>query len=45
MNIAMGIPLYQQINVRAYRDYVHGYIPNAMLPDAWEDLKRLKKKW
>ncbi len=41
---AIGIPLYQQINVRAYRDYVHGYIPNAMLPDAWEDLKRLKKK-
>jgi len=40
---AIGIPLYQQINVRAYRNYVHGYIPNAMLPDAWEDLKRLKK--
>jgi len=40
---AIGIPLYQQINVRAYRDYVHGYVPNAMLPDAWEDLKRLKK--
>jgi len=41
---AIGIPLYQQINVRAYRDYVHGYIPNPMLTDAWEDLKRLKKK-
>jgi peptide/nickel transport system substrate-binding protein len=41
---AIGIPLYQQINVRAYRDYVHGYVPNAMLPDAWEDLKRLKKE-
>ena len=41
---AIGIPLYQQINVRAYRDYVHGYIPNAMLPDAWEDLKRIYKK-
>jgi ABC-type transport system substrate-binding protein len=40
---AIGIPLYQQINVRAYRDYVHGYVPNAMLPDSWEDLKRLKK--
>ena len=40
---AIGIPLYQQINVRAYRDYVHGYVPNAMLSDAWEDLKRLKK--
>jgi peptide/nickel transport system substrate-binding protein len=41
---AVGIPLYQQINVRAYRDYVHGYVPNAMLTDAWEDLKRLYKK-
>jgi len=41
---AVGLPLYQQINVRAYRDYVHGYIPNAMLPDAWEDLKRIYKK-
>jgi peptide/nickel transport system substrate-binding protein len=40
---AIGIPLYQQINVRAYRNYVHGYVPNAMLSDAWEDLKRLKK--
>jgi peptide/nickel transport system substrate-binding protein len=39
----VGIPLYQQINIRAYRDYVHGYIPNPMLTDAWEDLKRLKK--
>ncbi len=25
-------------------DYVHGYVSNAKLPDAWEDLKRLKKK-
>jgi peptide/nickel transport system substrate-binding protein len=41
---AVGIPLYQQINVRAYRDYVHGYVPNAMLTDAWEDLKRIYKK-
>jgi len=41
---AIGIPLYQQINVRAYRDYVHGYISNAMLTDAWEDLKRLRKE-
>ena len=28
---ALGVPLYQQIVVRAYRDYVHGYVPNAML--------------
>jgi peptide/nickel transport system substrate-binding protein len=41
---AIGIPLYQQVNVRAYRDYVNGYVPNAMLTDAWEDLKRLEKK-
>ena len=41
---SIGIPLYQQISVRAYRDYVHGYIPNPMLTDAWEDLKRLRKK-
>ncbi len=41
---AIGIPLYQQINVRAYREYVHGYVPNAMLTDAWEDLKRISKK-
>jgi peptide/nickel transport system substrate-binding protein len=41
---AIGIPLYQQINVRAYRDYVHGYVPNAMLPDAWENLKLLSKE-
>ena len=41
---AVGIPLYQQINLRAYRDWVHGYVPNAMLTDAWEDLKRIIKK-
>jgi peptide/nickel transport system substrate-binding protein len=41
---AIGIPLYQQINFRAYRDYVHGYVPNAMLPDSWEDLKRIYKQ-
>jgi peptide/nickel transport system substrate-binding protein len=40
---ALGIPLYQQINMRVYRDWVKGYVPNPMLPDAWEDLKRLRK--
>ncbi len=40
---ALGILLYQQINVRAYRDYVHGFVPNPLLPDAWEDLKALSK--
>ena len=41
---ALGIPLYQTVNMRAYREGVHGYVPNAMLTDAWEDLKRLVKK-
>jgi peptide/nickel transport system substrate-binding protein len=41
---AIGIPLYQQINIRAYRDWIDGYVPNAMLTDAWEDLKRIIKK-
>lgn len=41
---AIGIPLYQQINVRTYQDYVDGYVPNAMLPDSWEDLKQLSKR-
>jgi peptide/nickel transport system substrate-binding protein len=40
---AVGIALYQQINIRAYRDWVQGYVPNPMLSDAWEDLKRLRK--
>ncbi len=41
---AIGIPLYQQINIRAYRDWIEGYVPNAMLTDAWEDLKHIVKK-
>ncbi len=41
---AIGIPLYQQINIRAYRDWIDGYVPNAMLTDAWEDLKHIVKK-
>jgi peptide/nickel transport system substrate-binding protein len=41
---ALGILLYQQINIRTYRDWVHGYVPNAMLTDSWEDLKRIYKK-
>ncbi len=41
---AIGIPLYQQIVVRAYRDYVHGFIPNAMFTDDNEILKRIWKK-
>jgi peptide/nickel transport system substrate-binding protein len=41
---AIGIPLYQQINMRTYRDWISGYVPNAMLTDEWEDLKRIAKK-
>ena len=41
---ALGLPLYQTINRRAYRDYIHGFVPNPLLTDAWEDLKRLSKK-
>ena len=41
---AVGIPVYQQIVVRAYRDYVHGFIPNAMFTDDNEILKRIRKK-
>jgi peptide/nickel transport system substrate-binding protein len=40
---AIGVPLYQQISVRAYRDWVKGFVPNAMLTDAWDELKRLSK--
>jgi peptide/nickel transport system substrate-binding protein len=41
---AIGIPVYQQIVVRAYRDYVHGFVPNAMFTDDNEIIKRLYKK-
>jgi ABC-type transport system substrate-binding protein len=41
---AIGIPLYQQIVVRAYRDYVHGFVPNAMFTDDNEIIKRIFKK-
>ena len=41
---AIGIPLYQQIVVRAYRDYVHGFVPNAMFTDDNEVLKRIRKE-
>jgi len=41
---AIGIPLYQQIVVRAYRHYVRGFVPNAMFTDDNEILKRLYKQ-
>lgn len=41
---AIAIPLYQQIVVRAYRDWVKGYVPNAMLTDANEMLMDIWKE-
>ena len=36
--------IYQQIVVRAYRDWVKGYVPNAMLTDANEMLMDIWKE-
>lgn len=41
---AIAIPLYQQIVVRAYRDWVKGYVPNPMLTDANEMLMNIRKE-
>jgi len=41
---AVAVPLYQQIVVRAYRDWVKGYMPNAMLTDASEMLMDIWKE-
>ena len=41
---AIANTIYQQIVVRAYRDWVQGYVPNAMLTDANEMLMDLSKK-
>lgn len=41
---AIAIPLYQQIVVRAYRDWVKGYVPNPMLTDANEMLMDIWKE-
>lgn len=41
---AIAVPLYQQIVVRAYRDWVKGYVPNAMLTDANELLMDIWKE-
>lgn len=41
---APGLMIYQQIVVRAYRDWVKGYVPNPMLTEANEILKDLSKK-
>jgi len=41
---AIAIAIYQQIVVRAYRDWVKGYVPNAMLTDANEMLMDIWKE-
>ncbi len=41
---AIAIPLYQQIDVRAYRDWVKGYIPNPMLTSENEMLMEISKQ-
>ncbi len=41
---AIGIPLYQQVVLRAYRDNVYGYVANPMLSDPNEEIWRLYKK-
>jgi peptide/nickel transport system substrate-binding protein len=40
---AMGLPLYQPTQFRAYRDWVKGYIPHPMLTDANEMFWNLSK--
>ncbi len=41
---AIGIPIYQQIVLRAYRDNVSGYVANPMNSDPEEQIWRLKKR-
>lgn len=41
---AIAVPLYQQIVVRAYRDWVKGYQPNAMLTEENEMLMDIRKE-
>ncbi len=41
---AVAVPLYQQISVRAYRDWIQGYQPNAMLTEENEMLQDLRKE-
>jgi peptide/nickel transport system substrate-binding protein len=41
---AIGNTIYQQIVVRAYRDWVKGFVPNAMLTDANEMLMDIWKE-
>lgn len=41
---AVALPLYQLVEIRAYRKGVTGAPPNPMLSQEWEDLKRVRKR-
>jgi peptide/nickel transport system substrate-binding protein len=41
---AIGILLYQQVNFRAYRDDINGFVLNPIFDDEWEDLKTLYRR-
>ncbi len=41
---AMGCMLYQKVEYFTYRDNVEGYVFNPVYDNAWEDIKRLRKK-
>ncbi|KPA11523.1 peptide ABC transporter substrate-binding protein [Candidatus Magnetomorum sp. HK-1] len=41
---AIGILLYQQVNFRAYRDDINGFLLNPIFADDWEDLKYLFRR-
>jgi len=41
---AIGILLYQQVNFRAYREDLNGFVLNPIFDDAWEDLKTLYRR-
>jgi peptide/nickel transport system substrate-binding protein len=41
---AVAVALYQQIVVRAYRDWVKGFVPNAMLTEENEMLMDIRKE-
>ena len=41
---AIGILLYQQVNFRAYRDDINGFLLNPIFSDDWEYLKHLYRR-
>ncbi|MCP3944222.1 MAG: ABC transporter substrate-binding protein [Desulfobacteraceae bacterium] len=41
---AIGIPLYQSIDLRAYKNYISGFVPNAIDSPAMEHLAHIRKQ-